>query len=95
MLHQVIQVIPRNDFHVYIYFSDGKVKLYNVKPLLNKGVFKKISSPDVFIKCCTVMNNTLAWDLSGNFDPYNCIDLDPEKLYLESEEVTDPLENVA
>lgn len=95
MLHQVVQVIPRNDYHVYIYFSDGRIKLYNVKPLLKKGVFKKISLPDVFINCCTVLNNTLAWDLSGNYDPYNCIDLDPEVLYQESVEVKDPLEKIA
>jgi len=47
------------------------------------------------MNCCTVLNNTLAWDLSGNYDPYNCIDLDPEVLYQESIEVKDPLEKVA
>lgn len=95
MLHQVVQVIPSEDFHVYIYFSDGRVKLYDVTPLLDKGVLKKIVSPDVFINSCTVLNNTLAWDLSGNYDPYNCIDLDPEVLYQESVDVKDPLEKTA
>ncbi|MCK4799050.1 MAG: DUF2442 domain-containing protein [Spirochaetes bacterium] len=95
MLHRVVQVIPKKDFNVYIYFSDGKVKLYNVSSLLNKGVFKKISNINVFINFCTVLNNTLAWDLSGQFDPYKCIDLDPEVLYQEGIEVKDPLGKVA
>ena len=95
MLHQVVQVIPKKDFSVYIYFSDGRVKLYNVSPLLNIGIFKKISNIDVFINSCTVLNNTLAWDLSGQFDPYKCIDLDPEVLYQEGIEVKDPLRKIA
>ena len=27
------------------------------------------------------MNDTLAWDLSGNNDPSECIDIDPVTLY--------------
>ena len=26
-------------------------------------------------------NRTLAWDIDGNNDPTNCIDIDPETLY--------------
>ena len=28
-----------------------------------------------------ILNDTLAWDLSGENDPTNCIDIDPEMLY--------------
>jgi hypothetical protein len=38
----VIQVLPRKDFKVYVYFDDGKIKLYEMAPLLGKGVLKKI-----------------------------------------------------
>ena len=37
------------------------------------------------------MNNTLAWDLSGVYDPYNCIDLDPDNIYEKAITVKDPL----
>ena len=40
---------------------------------------------------CTVMGGTLAWDISGYFNESNCIDIDPETIYLEGEEVSDPL----
>lgn len=94
-MHQVIQVIPNNDFTVYIYFADGKIKIYDVKPLLGKGVFKNISDINVFTEGCTVLNNTLAWDIKGNYDPRNCIDLDPDVLYEEGIEVRDPLEKIS
>ena len=38
------------------------------------------------------MNDTLAWDLSRNNDPTNCIDIDPKTLY--SLEHTEELEEV-
>lgn len=90
-MHDVVQVFPQPDFSVFVYFSDGIIKKYDAKPLLNKGVFKQISDIQSFTDKCTVMNNTLAWDLSGHFDPYNCIDIDPETIYESSITVTDPL----
>ena len=30
---------------------------------------------------CEIMNDTIAWDLNGENDPANCIDIDPETLY--------------
>ena len=80
MLHDVIQVLPQKNFTVYVYFSDGQIRLYDMKPYLNKGVFKRISNIDIFMDKCTVMNNTLAWDISWNFYPYKCIDIDPETI---------------
>ncbi len=90
-MRTVLQVIPRNDFKVYVYFDDGRVRLYDVSPLLGKGVFKKIASLDDFLAKCTVMNGTLAWDLSGHFDPSNCIDIAPETIYTDGIDVKDPL----
>ena len=39
----------------------------------------------------TIINETVAWDLVGNRDEYQCIDLDPMELY-QSPIVDDPLE---
>jgi hypothetical protein len=90
-MRTVIQVLPTNDFKVYVYFSDGRIKLYDVSHLIGKGVFQKISEIKDFIDKCTVMNGTLAWDIGGNFDIYNCIDIDPETIYENGQEVDDPL----
>jgi hypothetical protein len=91
MLHTVIQVKPTQDFKVYVYFDDGKIKLYDMSPLLNQGVFKQISSPEAFVEKCTVINHTLAWDIGGNFDAFKCLDVDPESIYAEVIDVADPL----
>ena len=33
MLKSVIQVIPKEDYTVYVYFSTGEIKLYNARHL--------------------------------------------------------------
>ncbi|MEN6349506.1 MAG: DUF2442 domain-containing protein [Syntrophomonas sp.] len=91
MFHNVIQVMPTSDFTVYIYFSDGKIKLFNASELIKRGVFQRLQNIDLFKSSCTVLNDTLAWDLSGNFDPYDCLDLDPEELYNSCPDVQEPL----
>jgi hypothetical protein len=90
-MRTVLQVLPTNDFKVYVYFSDGRIKLYDISHLIGKGVFQKISDIKNFMDKCTVMNGNLAWDIGGNFDIYNCIDIDPETIYANGQEVDDPL----
>lgn len=92
MLKKVVQVKPNSDFTVYVYFDDGHIKLFDMTAYLNKGVFQQISDLDSFLKKCTVMNGTLAWDLSGKFDPTQCLDIDPETIYTDGKSVSDPLE---
>jgi len=78
---ELVQVIPTTEFTVYLYFDDGSVRLYNAKPLIEKGgVFSKLIDIDVFMKTCTIMNDTLAWDVAGNYDEWNCIDICPDTL---------------
>lgn len=85
----LILTIP--DFAVIVYFSDGIVKKYDASPLLGKGVFSQISNIDDFMDKCTILNNTLAWDIGGNYNPYTCIDIDPENIYETAETIEDPL----
>ena len=92
MFHSVVQVKPTHDFKVYVYFADGKIKLFDMSSLLGKGIFKQISDIDNFTEKCTVMNHTLAWDVGGNFDEYKCLDIDPETIYASAVDVADPLE---
>lgn len=91
MIRSVVQVKPTRDCKVYVYFSDGKIKLYDMSPFIGKGVFKPLESIDFFVERCTVMNDTLAWDVAGTFDPRECIDIAPETIYADGTDVVDPL----
>lgn len=88
MYPQIVQVVPTEDYTVYVYFEDGKIVCYDVKPLLEKEVFLPLKDYDVFINSCTIMNDTLAWDIAGNRDASRCIDIAPDMLY-ELERVTE------
>jgi len=81
MFHKVIKVVPTVDYKVYVYFEDGKIKLFDANELIMKGVFKQLQDKELFVNSCIVMNGTLAWDVSGNSDESSCLDVDPEELY--------------
>ena len=86
----IIQVVPHENYTVSVFFCDGKTVLYDVKPKLNQGIFKLLNDLSFFMDNCTIMNGTLAWDLSGCRDETNCIDIDPDTLYsLENVQTTD------
>ena len=92
----VVQAVPGSDFTVYAYYSDGTVRLADIKPLIARGgVFAPLADESVFRSRITVLNDAVAWDLEGNRDETACIDLDPGKMYRESPVVDDPLEAVA
>ena len=78
---EVVQVVPFPDHTVSVYFSDGKIVSYDVKPFLDKGVFRALQNMEIFMNRCGIMNDTLAWDVAGNGDPTACIDIDPDTLY--------------
>ena len=77
----VVQVIPLDNFHVQVFFDDGKIVDYDATEDLKAEIFKPLRDIDAFKEACTVMNGTLAWDLSGNRDECNCIDIDPFTVY--------------
>ena len=77
----VVQVIPFEDYTVDVYFDDGKIVRYDVTPFLEEGIFRKLKDLQVFINACTILNGTLAWDIAGNRNEQECIDIDPETLH--------------
>ena len=91
MFYSVVQVKPTRDFKVYVYFSNGNIRLYDMARFVGKGVFAPLKSIDYFIERCTVMNDTLAWDVSETFDLRACIDIAPETVYLDGVDVANPL----
>ncbi|MGC6173916.1 DUF2442 domain-containing protein [Lacrimispora sp. 38-1] len=77
----VVQVIPLDNYHVQVFFDNGKIVDYNATNLLQGEVFKPLQDIQTFKDTCTVLNDTLAWDISGNRNPSDCIDIDPFTLY--------------
>ena len=95
MIPKVVQAVAGDGFLVYLYFSDGTVRLLDAVPLLEKGgVFAPLRDPEFFRERMTVMNDTVAWDVDGNRDPCTCVDLDPCELYESCPVVADPLKEV-
>lgn len=77
----VVKVIPLDNYHVQIFFDNGKIVEYDASSLLQGEVFKPLQNIHVFKDTCTVLNDTLAWDISGHRNASECIDLDPLMLY--------------
>ncbi|MBE9258329.1 MULTISPECIES: DUF2442 domain-containing protein [Dolichospermum] len=75
MLQDIIEVIPQNNYQLYIKFDDGKQGIVDVSQLIEfTGVFQPLKDLDFFK---TVKVNpewgTIYWD--------NGADLDPDVLY--------------
>jgi hypothetical protein len=84
MKPNIVQVVPTKNYIVYVFFDNGIIKEYSMKEDIEKGgIFYKIKEISIFIDCCTIMNNTLAWDLTGKRDNENCIDICPDTIYEE------------
>lgn len=78
---EIVQVVPHEDYTVTVYFCDGKIVIYDAGQKLEQGVFKALKDISFFMNNCKIMNDTLAWDLTGENDPTECIDIDPDFLY--------------
>ena len=77
----VVQVIPLDNYHVQVFFDDGKIVDYDTTQDLKSSIFEPLRNIENFKNTCTVMNGTLAWDISGKMDESDCIDIDPFTLY--------------
>lgn len=91
----VCQAVAGPNRAVYSYFTDGKITRYDVSELIREGgVFERLVDEAFLNEAITVLNSTVAWDVSGCYDPTTCIDIDPFTLYA-AQAVTDPLETAA
>lgn len=81
MFPKVVQVIPMENYSVYVYFEDGKIVCYDMIQMIEKEVFRPLKDITVFKEACTVMNDTLAWDIGGNRDNTKCLDIALDTLY--------------
>ena len=91
----VLQAVPGDDFTVYAYCNDGAVRLLDAKPLISEGgVFEPLADRSFFRERLTVLNDTVAWDMTGDRDASACVDIDPFTIFEDCAIVNDPLENV-
>ncbi|MCL2823440.1 MAG: DUF2442 domain-containing protein [Polyangiaceae bacterium] len=75
---QVLQAVAVEYGFVLAYMNDGTVRRFDARPLIRAGgVFAPLQDESVFRKTLTVLNDTVAWDISGKRDPADCIDIDP------------------
>ena len=58
-----------------------KMERLYAKTLLKKKVFEPLKDISFFMNACTILNGTLAWDVTGTRDCTKCLDIDPEMLY--------------
>lgn len=72
MYFSVKSVEPKTDYKLLITFETGEKKMFDMKPYLGTGVFKKLRDKDIF-NTVRVSFNTIVWD--------DNIDFDPEALY--------------
>ena len=78
----VVQALAGPDKTVFAYFSDGRITQFDMKPEIERGgVFEPLLNDGFFADALTVLNDTVAWDLSGRFDSRNFNDKDPITVY--------------
>jgi hypothetical protein len=68
MRPKIIGVQPKENRKVHVLIQRG-------------GIFLMLNDDVIFFERCTVMNGTLAWDLSGRRNAEECIDICPDTIY--------------
>lgn len=77
-MRKIIKVKVLEDYKLELTFDNNVVKIKDMKPLLDKGVFKELKDKEKF-DSVKIRFGTLCWNEE--------IDLCPDALYEESEEV--------
>jgi hypothetical protein len=76
MYLSVKKVKPLNDYNLELTFENSEVKIFDLKPYLDMGLFKTLKDKKLF-KMVKISYDTIEWP--------NKVDLDPEVLYEKSE----------
>jgi hypothetical protein len=65
---RVKEVIPNNDYTINIIFNNGEEKNFDVKPYLNKGIFKELKELNLF-KSVKPFMGSIQWKHGQDFCP--------------------------
>lgn len=80
MYPKIISISPNDDYTLLATFSDDKVKLYDMNPLLTKSPFNQLRDKNLFF---SVQVDVGGYGVSWN----DFIDLSEYELYVNSKEV--------
>ena len=72
MYLSVKEVKPLDEYKLLVTFENGEVKLFDMNPYLNNGIFSELRDLSLF-KSAKVNFDTVEWE--------NEADIDPETLY--------------
>jgi hypothetical protein len=72
MYLSVKEVVPRDDYTLFVVFENGEEGILDLKPILDFGVFRRIKDYENFMQV-RVAFDTIEWDCG--------VDLDPEFIY--------------
>ena len=75
MYLSVNSVKALNDYELELTFENNEIKIFDVKPYMDTGLFKKLKDEKIF-NMVRVSFDTIEWP--------NGIDIDPEVLYEKS-----------
>jgi hypothetical protein len=64
----VKEVKPQDDFHLLLTFENGEIRLFDMKPYLDFGIFKELKDIRLF-KTVKTSFDTIEWDNEADFDP--------------------------
>ena len=79
---RVRSVKPSPDFTITITFTNGETRVFDVKPFLNKGIFKELQDPGLFNSVKPFLGS-IQWKDGQDF----C----PDTLYMDSLPLTEVL----
>lgn len=68
----VKDVIPRDDYTLFLTFANGEKKIYDARPLLEKTIYAELRSLPFFLSA-KVESGTVVWS--------DDVDIAPEHLY--------------
>jgi hypothetical protein len=71
----IIDVEPLRDYQLLLTFENGEKRIFDMKPYLNKGIFKELKDEKLF-RSVRVSFDSIEWS--------NQADIDPEVLYEDS-----------
>lgn len=64
----VKKVKPVDDYQLLLTFSNGETRLFDMKPYMNKGIFKELKNIEMF-RTAHVSFDTVGWNNDADFDP--------------------------
>lgn len=68
MYWAVKQVKPLEDYRLLLTFEDKKVKIFDMSPYLEIGIFKELKDVSLF-NTVTIHFDSIVWQNEADFDP--------------------------